>query len=208
MTVRTRRSTTVGGGAEKNKNNSQKKNAQEITLNSSTAAPPPTRSFCRRLCNRHLHFYPHDRQGHAAGGDAALEAQGRAAGQLPGAGRLQPGAGRAGDARTFARVHVRAEDAAGQTEPEPGAERVQHPDGAGRRQGGPLPGRPVVQHLGQDQGVPGRPAAQPGPGRLQRRVRGQRQAQVARVHGERPVQHAGRPFAQARPRRVFARKGQ
>lgn len=113
------------------------------------------------------------RQGHAAGCHAALAAQGGEAGQLPGAGRLQPGEGGEGDPRALAPVHVRAEDAGGQAEPEPRAQRVQHTDGDGRGQGGTLQGGPVVQHLGPHQGLPGRAAAQPRPGRLQRRKRRQ-----------------------------------
>lgn len=147
------------------------------------------------------------RQRHAAGGDAALETQGREAGQLPGARRLQPGKGRESDTRTLAAVHVRTENAARQTQSQPGPERVQHTHGVGRGQGGTLQGGAVVQHFGAHQRVPGRSAAEPRAGRLQRRERGQHQTQIARVHGQLPVQHAGRQFAQTGSRSLFARKG-
>jgi len=113
------------------------------------------------------------RQRHAAGVYPALEAQGREARQLPGPGRLQPGKGRESDPRTLAAVHVRAQDADGQAEPEPGAQRVQHTDGDGRGQGGSLQSGPVVQHIRPHQGIPGRTAAEPRPRRLQRRKRRQ-----------------------------------
>lgn len=111
------------------------------------------------------------RQRHTAGVYTALEAQGGEVRQLPRTGRLQPGKGREGDPRTLAAVHVRTENAGGQAEPEPGAQRVQHPDGYGSGQGGALQGSPVVQHIRPHQGIPGRPAAQPRPRRLQRRKR-------------------------------------
>lgn len=114
-----------------------------------------------------------NRQRHTAGVYPALEAQGSEARQLSGTRRLQPGKSREGDPRTLAAVHVRTENASGQAEPEPGAQRVQHPDGDGRGQGGALQGSPVVQHIRPHQGIPGRTVAEPRSGRLQRRKRRQ-----------------------------------